>query len=148
VANPTALTIAQAAREAGVPVSTLRYYERAGVLRPTGKSGAGYRLYDEDAVRRIRVVRAAQGIGLSLRAIKKIVHMDPRGACAVVRGLLEERLAEVDAQLAELARVRAALAAELERCRRSGDCCNVLVKLGVEARGRPATPPPRPSKAS
>lgn len=127
------LTVAKAARLVGAPASTLRFYEREGLVSPTGKSRAGYRLYDADAIARLRFVRAAQGIGLPLRDILTVVGMNARTSRAQMKGLLETRLGEVEQKLAHLTTVRNALTGALARCRRSGDCCRVLVSLSVGA---------------
>jgi DNA-binding transcriptional MerR regulator len=54
------LRIGAVARQAGVSVDTVRYYERRGLLRPAGRLPSGYRLYDESAVARIRLARQLQ----------------------------------------------------------------------------------------
>jgi MerR family transcriptional regulator, mercuric resistance operon regulatory protein len=145
------LTIAQAARAAGVPASTVRFYEREGIIGPSGRSGGNYRLYDQEAIGRLRFVRAAQDIGLPLKDIKAVIDMDERTNGPEVLALLEARLSDVKLKLKELLQVRKALSAALVRCRRScdqngragaggGACCNVLVSLNIESgrsKGRP-----------
>lgn len=63
-------TIGQAAQAVGVPATTLRYYEREGVLGPAVRSRAGYRLYDTAAVERLEFVRSAQAVGFTLDDIR------------------------------------------------------------------------------
>jgi MerR family mercuric resistance operon transcriptional regulator len=63
-------TIGQIASAAGVPASTLRFYERAGLVKPDFRTGANYRGYGEKALRRIKFIRSAQSIGLRLDDIK------------------------------------------------------------------------------
>ena len=60
--NVGRLTIGEVARAAGVATTTLRYYEREGLLAPTERSRAGYRLYDDGAVERLAFIRAAQAV--------------------------------------------------------------------------------------
>jgi MerR family copper efflux transcriptional regulator len=129
------LTVGKAARLAGVPASTVRFYEREGLVAPAAKSPAGYRLYDGEAVARLRFVRAAQGIGLPLKDIRAVLEMDARTSRAQMRTLLESRLQQVETKLKQLTTVRDALTSALARCRRSGtaDCCSVLVSLSVKA---------------
>jgi DNA-binding transcriptional MerR regulator len=128
------LTVTKAARAVGVAASTLRYYEREGLVAPSGKSRAGYRLYDADAVARLRFVRAAQAIGLPLKDVRTVLELDARTGRARMRGLLESRLAQVERRLAHLTTVHDALTRALARCRRSGDCCSVLVSLNDRTR--------------
>ncbi|MGE3108373.1 MAG: MerR family transcriptional regulator [Phycisphaerales bacterium] len=130
------LTIARAARVVGLSASALRFYEREGFLSPSGRSRSGYRLYDQAALDRLRFLRAAQSIGLPLKDIRAVLEMDARTSRPRMRELLEARLADVEGKLKELNTVRDALSRALARCRRSGECCNVLVSLRVGEMGK------------
>ncbi|MBX3403789.1 MAG: MerR family transcriptional regulator [Phycisphaeraceae bacterium] len=130
------MTIARAAKTVGLSASALRYYEREGFLFPSGRTRSGYRLYDHASLERLRFLRAAQSIGLPLKDIRAVLDMDARTNRPQMRELLETRLAEVEAKLKELNTVRDALSRALARCRRSGECCNVLVSLSVGETGR------------
>jgi len=132
-AGEVLITVAKAARTVGLSPSALRYYEREGILAPSSKSGAGYRLYDRATLSRLRFVRAAQSIGLPLKDIRQVVKMDARTSGSRMRDLLESRLAIVDRKLEELKTVHDALSRALARCRRSGECCEVLVSLSIGA---------------
>jgi DNA-binding transcriptional MerR regulator len=67
-----ALTIGKVARSSGVPARTIRFYESRGVLRPPGRTNAGYRLYRQDDVGQLVFVRRARGLGLSLEQLKAL----------------------------------------------------------------------------
>lgn len=127
--EPHLMSIGQVAEAVGVATTALRYYEREGILPPTNRSKAGYRLYDETAVRRLRFIRSAQAVGFTLDDIRSLLQVDGRSSCKEVQGLIERRLAEVEAKMADLKRVRAALTDALARCRRSGKGCPVLADL-------------------
>ncbi len=127
--EPHLMSIGQVAEAVGVAATALRYYEREGILSPTNRSKAGYRLYDETAVRRLRFIRSAQAVGFTLDDIRALLQVDGRSSCKNVQGLIERRLAEVVAKMADLKRVRAALNDALTRCRRSGKGCPVLADL-------------------
>jgi MerR family mercuric resistance operon transcriptional regulator len=119
---PAQLTIGALARAAGVPVSTVRFYEREGLLRPRARTGAGYRLYGEEELARLRFIRAAQATGFGLAEVAVLLRPAP---CARVQGLIEARLAAVEARLSDLAHVRRVLRAAQRTCRRheaSGRC--------------------------
>jgi DNA-binding transcriptional MerR regulator len=131
------LKVAQAARAVGLSASALRFYEREGVLSPSRRTDSGYRLYDQAALSRLRFVRAAQSIGLSLRDIRAVLEMDSRTSREKMRALLEARLSQVDRKLGELKAVRDALDRALATCRRSRGCCEVLVSLGIEGKENP-----------
>lgn len=126
------MTIGQAAKAAGVATTTLRYYEREGLLTPASRSGSGYRLYDADVTERMQFIRSAQAIGFTLDDVRLLLDLqtnERKSRQKKVRRLLEDRLNEVDERLKDLKRVRAALGDALDRCRASTGECTVLKEL-------------------
>ena len=110
----TGMTIAALAREGGVGVETVRYYQRRGLLdepdRPTGAgAGDGIRRYGTDDARRLRFIRSAQAAGFTLEQIGELLALDATDDRARARQLAGERIAELDAKIEELERVRASL---------------------------------------
>ncbi|HWC31551.1 MAG TPA: heavy metal-responsive transcriptional regulator [Actinomycetota bacterium] len=105
------LTVSRLARSAGVRPDTIRYYDREGLLPVATRTPSGYRVYEEDAVRRLRFIRGSQRLGLRLREIKGLLAVIDRGTCPCghARAVLDERLAEIDRQLAQLSAMRAEL---------------------------------------
>jgi MerR family transcriptional regulator, copper efflux regulator len=103
----TDLLISQLAERAGIPATTLRFYESAGLL-PAGRTPGGYRVYDEDAVERLGFITAAKRLGLPLEEIAELLHVWADGSCAQVRDSLRPRLA---ARIAEAERRAGELAA-------------------------------------
>jgi DNA-binding transcriptional MerR regulator len=99
-----ALTISALADQAGLSPDTVRYYERVGLLPPPARSAAGYRLYDQDAVACLRLIKGAQRAGLRLREIGELLQVADQGLCPCghTETLLRERLAEVRAELDRL----------------------------------------------
>ena len=110
-----ALTVSALAQTTGLSADTVRCYERVGLLPAPARSAAGYRLYDQDAVGRLRLIKGAQRAGLRLREIVELLQVADRGQCPCghTEALLRGRLAEVRA---ELGRLRA-LEADLTRLR-------------------------------
>jgi len=105
------------ARQAGVSVDTVRYYERRGLLRPARRLSSGYRLFTEAAVARIRLVRQLQGLGMTLEDVGDLLRAHDEGSeCAAERWRLEAARDRVAAEMARLARVRADLDAMLTSC--------------------------------
>ena len=84
--------ISELAERSGVPATTLRYYEQAGLL-PAARSANGYRRYTDDAVDRLALIRAGQHLGLPLTQIRDVLTVREGGACAEVRGRLRPLLA-------------------------------------------------------
>ena len=118
-----ARTIATLAREGGVGVETVRYYQRRGLLetpdRPdSGGLAGGVRRYDDEAVRRLRFIKAAQAAGFTLEQIGELLALDATEDRARVRALAGERLAALDAQIAALETARASLR------RLAGECAD------------------------
>jgi MerR family Zn(II)-responsive transcriptional regulator of zntA len=108
--------IGELAREAGVSRDTLRFYEREGLLRPEGRSEGGYRLYDEGAFQRLRFIKQAQALGLTLDDIKAVLEVmhEGRPPCADVRRILRQKVALLDERIAELSALRDSLFRRLE----------------------------------
>lgn len=134
IANKNGMTIGRVAKTAGVPASTLRYYEREGLLEAPIRSAAGYRMYDDQAVERLRFIRAAQAVGFTLDDIRTLLQLNSRESCGDVQKLLERRMAEVERKMAELKYVRTALGKALRRCKQATRDCPVLVNLGEQSR--------------
>ena len=76
-----ALTVSALADQAGLSPDTVRYYERVGLLPEPACSAAGYRLYDQAAVGRLRLIKGAQRAGLRLREIGELLQVADRGQC-------------------------------------------------------------------
>ncbi len=102
------LRIGELARTTGVPPKTLRYYDEIGLLRPAGRTPSGYRLYGDGAVDRLRFVRKAQRLGLSLTDIRSILNISDEGRvpCEHVAAIVDRELAHIDDQLRQLRSLR------------------------------------------
>lgn len=111
------LTIGKVARAAGVNVETIRYYERVNLLRQPPRPPGGVRRYADDAVARIRFIKRAQELGFSLLEVGRLLDLQQPQGCDDARALAAERLAAVDARLADLGRMRTALAELIGRCK-------------------------------
>ncbi len=132
------LTIGELALAAGVPTSTIRYYERAGLLHPHGRSQSNYRLYSKEELERLRFIRAAQTAGFTLDDVTVLLRP---AACGKVQGLIEERLAQVADRMKELRRVQRVLNNSLSECLEHEESgrCRVIETLSATARAsRPA----------
>lgn len=102
------MTVSQFANRVGATADTVRYYERIGLLPEPRRTASGYRLYEEADVDRLRFVKQAQTFGLSLDDIAELLDVRDRGLCPCghTRTLLEGRVAEIEAQMAELTELR------------------------------------------
>lgn len=103
-----ALTVSQVARRSGISPDAVRYYEKAGLLPPAPRSPAGYREYDASTPDRIRFIKGAQEVGLKLAEIAEVLEIQDRGACPCghTKTLVERHIAEIDAEMTRLAKLR------------------------------------------
>ncbi len=124
---PKHFTIGELAQAAEVPTSTLRYYERIGLVRPAGRTAGNYRYYDEGALEQVQFIRSAQSIGFRLQDVQTLVELrdGSTAPCQEVQELIQERLADAAVCMKNLRRVQRVLQSSLEVCReaeRSGRC--------------------------
>jgi DNA-binding transcriptional MerR regulator len=141
------LTISKLARAVGTSADALRYYERIGLLPEPERSPSGYRLYGGDAVERVRFIKRAQRLGLRLDDIGGLIDVREQGMCPCggTRLLLEARMAQLDEEMASLARLRADIRAMLDdptsddgtgQANCGPDCGTGLLQIG---RDKPTT---------
>jgi len=134
----TPATIGRLAREAAIPVSTLRFWEREGLLCPDGRTAANYRWYGPEVLRRVRFIRVAQSVGFTLQDVRALLELRelPTTRCADVRELMEIRLGEIERRIGELRDFHKTLGSLVRTCRGSAPAepCRVLDELEPRAR--------------
>lgn len=110
------LRVAELAAAVGVSADTIRYYERAGLLPAAPRTASGYRAYDETAIDRLRFVQGVQRLGLSLKDIAELLALRDTGVCPCepAEQLLRRRLADLDAQMAQMAALRTEMVAMID----------------------------------
>jgi DNA-binding transcriptional MerR regulator len=137
----SAYTIGQLARAAGVPTSTVRYYERIGLLQPEARTAGNYRLYDEEALQRLHFIRAAQATGFTLEDITALLQLQDAtpATCQDVQTLIEARLGDLEQRMADLRHVQRVLKATLKRCQETAwqGRCHILDTLTASAPSHP-----------
>jgi len=111
------MRIGELASQAGISTKAIRYYEQVGILTPPARTAAGHRTYDQTALGRLGFVRAAQALGLTLGEIRQVIAFrdDGTAPCAHVTGLLQRRVGELGARIAELQQLRGDLQQLAER---------------------------------
>ena len=117
--NHENLTIGTFAKEAGVNVETIRFYQRKGLLPEPDKPYGGIRRYGELDVTRVRFVKSAQRLGFSLDEIGELLRLEDGAHCKDARLLAERKLADVREKLADLSQMEAVLAKLVRSCRNS-----------------------------
>ena len=115
-----ALTISELAKGAGVGVETVRFYQRRGLIadpRPSRFGGAkGRRHYGDGELRRLGFIRSAQRAGFTLDEIARLLELDRVSDRPAARAMARERIAALDARIAELEKARASLARLAKAC--------------------------------
>lgn len=161
VMNAAMLTIGKVARKAQVTTDSLRFYEREGLIRPASKTESGYRLYTEEAVRRVAFIKHAQQCGFSLAEIGELLDLrsDDRTCCADVYRVAVEKRLRLEQKIRALNAMAHALDGLIKICshdEKSLEGCPIVSALEAGlARQRRAAPqsslalqePPRKAKS-
>lgn len=125
------LTIGQAAKLSGVGVETIRFYERQGLIEQPPKTDNGFRRYPPETVRKIRFIRRAKEIGFSLREIRELLgfYFDTQTNCEDVRERARIKVADMEARIADLEKMKSALQALVDECGSRDGVCPILESL-------------------
>ena len=137
-----ALTIGRLATLGQVSIDTIRFYEKEHLLAPGGKTTAGYRLYGEKAVRRLRFIRHAQECGFLLAEIRALLELRSRddSCCGDVRNLAVRKKLQLENKIKSLKAMSQALSELIEVCagnRKPLDECPILGALETRLTGKP-----------
>jgi len=132
------VTIGQLAKSLGVNIQTVRYYERRQLLTPSKRKPSGYRLYGEEAIRRLRFIKNAQALGFTLREIAELLNLrvTSTARCGHVQRKAQAKLGQVEAKVLDLHALINALKALIRACRtgKPTSRCPILRSLEEERR--------------
>ncbi len=111
------LFISELSRQLGVPVPTIRYYERLGLLNPPLRTKSQYRVYSEEASERLRFIQKAKHFGLSLDEIKKLIDISAQGnpPCASLKAMVKQHLDDLNCCIQEMVAFHQELASRYEQ---------------------------------
>lgn len=129
------MRIGTIARNAGVGVETVRFYERKGLIsRPPKPQNGGFRSYSDETVDRIRFVRQAQNLGFSLAEISELLSLqaDASTDCAIVRDRAQDKLQAVNRKIDQLFAIQSVLTDLIDACPGTGPAaryCSILEAL-------------------
>lgn len=130
------MTIGKLARDIGIGAGTLRYYERLGLLPPTGRTASGYRMYGEPAARRLRFIRRAQALGFTLEEVAELLKLsdNPRASARQVKKVTQVKIADIERRIEALARMKTGLATLEASCSGHGHTgeCPILAALNQD----------------
>src|SRR5262245_56335127 len=130
------LTIGKLAKAVGVNIQTVRYYERRRLLSPMARKSSGYRLYGDDAHRRLRFIRNAQKLGFTLHEIAELLNLRVSSVahCGDVQRKAKAKLVAVKAKVKDLQALAHALGDLIQTCEagKATDRCPLLKRLEDE----------------
>jgi len=124
-------TIGRLSEETGVHIETIRYYEKIVLVPKPPRSAGGRRLYDNDAVQRLRFIRRARDLGFALDDVRSLMRLATEpGSCADAFAIAERHRLDVRNRIADLRRLERRLAQMTEACRLEGDLdCGLINAL-------------------
>ncbi|MBW4641929.1 MAG: heavy metal-responsive transcriptional regulator [Goleter apudmare HA4340-LM2] len=104
LAQTEAKQIGVVAKESSVPIKTIRYYEELGLLKSSGRTEGGFRLFNSDVLERLHFIKRAQSLGLSLSEIKEFLNVHDGGElpCEYIKTKLEDKVKAIDEQIQQL----------------------------------------------
>ena len=112
------MNIGEISKRADLPVKTVRYYADVGLVKPSGRTEAGYRTYDNKTLRKLIFVRRSRAMGFSVEKCRKLLGLfeDQSRASSEVRKIAKQHLLEVDAKLSELKKLQKELSLLVSSC--------------------------------
>ncbi len=123
-------TIGKLAKQAGVNIETIRFYERKGLIEQPAKPLSGYRHYPDETLRRIYFIKHSQALGFTLSEIGSLLQLNDM-PCGQVQELAENKLLSVQQKIADLQSLQQALNKLLRQCENNKDksCCPIIDSL-------------------
>lgn len=123
--------IGQLAKRTGVPIDTVRHYERIGLLRPAARLASGYRRYGDAELKRLRFIRRAKALGFTLGEIHGLLTLSAGRNVQSIRKAASVRLADIERRMEELTHIRESLRQLVAACPGHGraEACPILNAL-------------------
>lgn len=139
----TGMAIGEAAKETGVKVPTIRYYEQIGLLPTPSRTEGNRRLYGEDEVRRLSFIRHARELGFEIEDIRELLAMtaQPQASCHQADSIARSHLGEIERRITRLKALRSELKRMIAECGHGRVCdCQIIEALASPSEGhrRPA----------
>lgn len=129
------LRIGQVAKESGVGVETVRFYESEGLIALPKRSASGYRQYSESIIEQIQFIRHAKKLGFSLKEIRELTELKraPNARCDSVKATASAKIADIQRKIDALEQMKTALQPLVDRCKSSDPIsdCPILNALDV-----------------
>jgi Hg(II)-responsive transcriptional regulator len=114
----TGLTIGRLAKQVGLGVETIRFYERQGLIEPPPRTESNYRVYPEEEAARLRFIKRAKSLGFTLSEIKELLFIrhDPNATKADIKNRTLQKIEDVSQKINDLTRIKTALEHLVSSC--------------------------------
>ncbi len=129
------LTTGQLAKEAGVNIETIRYYERYGLIPEPPRRESGYRDYTPKYIERIRFIKRAQALGFTLKEISELLSVaDGNPACKDIRKFAEDKVKDIEMRIHDLQQIKTVLNDLIKKCigKRKISECPIIESLSQD----------------
>jgi len=124
------LTIGKLAKQVGVGIETVRFYERQGLIDPPPRTDSNYRIYPEDEVARLKFIKRAKSLGFTLHEIKELLFLrhDPHATKADIKDRTLAKIKDIEEKISDLTRIKTSLEHLASACDGHGplDECPIL----------------------
>jgi MerR family copper efflux transcriptional regulator len=138
MAKMKGLTIGALAREAGVNVETIRYYERRGLLAKPARPESGYRQYPQETITRLLFIKRAQALGFSLKEIGELLSLEIVDInCAKVLALTQRKILDIESKICSLTAIKLTLSELATNCPGEGSLSLCPIWHRLETNGKP-----------
>ena len=132
----TQLNIGQVAKQTGLTVEAIRFYEKKGLIDNPQRSESGYRQYPQETIKRVRFIQRAKDVGFTLSDIAELLDLrqEPGSSCTDIKLRATDKIEEVDLKIQELQKIRNALARMIMKCSGRGAIseCPILEELDMD----------------
>lgn len=132
------LSISEVAKECGVNIETIRYYEKRGLIQDPPRTATGYRAFPTEVIERIKFIKRAQELDFTLSEIQKLISIsdnDGNFTATDAKQFAMEKLREVEDKIRGLGSVKSLLEDLLERCSGSGPICECPIIQNLSREG-------------
>lgn len=127
------MKIGSVAKQVGITVEAIRFYEKHGLIDTPNRNESGYRVYHPDVVKQLLFISRAKELGFTLKEIKELLHLrfSPNSTCAGIKKQTENKIADIEQKISDLGEIKAALVKLTKICPGSGSLgkCPILKAL-------------------
>ena len=123
------MKIGAVARQAGITVETVRFYEKKGLLQPPARNESGYRIYSPESLQHLLFITRSKELGFSLKEIKELLQLReaPDTTCTEIKAQAEKKIIEVERKIQDLEQIKEGLIQVTNSCPGAGSLRNCTI---------------------